>query len=66
MRTILKRVCIYPYDIALITGFTIRQSRIIHNDAKAFFKKTRIQALTVDEFSSYMKIPKELIEPFLK
>ncbi len=66
MKSIPKRVCIYPHDITLITGFTIRQSRAVHNDAKAFYKKSKIQALTVDEFSEYMKIPKELIEPFLK
>jgi hypothetical protein len=66
MKTFPKRVCIYPNDIALIMGLTVRQSRVIHSDAKDFFQKTKIQALTVDEFSSYIKIPKELIDPFLK
>ena len=65
MKTIPKRVGIYPHDIMLITGHTIRQSRIIHNDAKAFFKKNRKQILTSLELSSYLKIPLELIEPFL-
>ncbi|WP_395066763.1 hypothetical protein [Flavobacterium sp.] len=66
MKTIPNRVCIYPHDIALITGLTLRQCRNIHNDAKAFFKKTKIQPLTVDDFCSYMKIPKETVEPFIK
>lgn len=65
MKTIPKRICVYPLDIALITGQTIRQSRIIHNDAKAFFKKNRKQALTTTELSAYLKIPLEMIEPFL-
>jgi hypothetical protein len=66
MNSIPKRVCIYPHDIALIMGLTLRQSRSIHTDAKVFFKKTRIQALTIDEFSNYIKIPRELIDPFIK
>jgi hypothetical protein len=66
MKIIPKRICIYPTDIELITGLSIRQSRIIHNDAKALFKKSRKQALTIDDLSNYLKIPKELIEPFLK
>ncbi len=66
MRTIPNRICVYPYDIELLTGHTIRQSRIIYNDAKAFFKKSKKEALTINELSGFLKIPIELIEPFIK
>lgn len=65
MKKIPKRICVYPTDIVLITGYSIRQSRLVHNDAKAFYKKSKKEALTTDELANYLKIPKELIETFL-
>ena len=65
MKTPTKRLCIYPYDIALIKGVSERQSRNIFKDVKVFFKKEKHQSVSVNEFSIYSGLPLEDVEKFI-
>jgi hypothetical protein len=62
----LKRVCIYPKDIQMITGKTLRQSRTIINDIRVFFKKEKKQLVTIDEFCRYSGISRDEVDKFIQ
>ena len=58
----LKRVVIYPQDVAIITGRSDRYGRMIIKRIKEHLGKDHHQYITIKEFSAYMGIPLELIE----
>ncbi|KAB1157758.1 hypothetical protein [Flavobacterium luteum] len=60
-----RRLCIRSKDICNITGYSMKKAREIINDIKVFHKKEKHQIVTVHEFSKYMGIPVEQIEPFI-
>lgn len=53
MRKNIKRICIYPKDIQLITGKSYRQSVRILDKIKSFYKKDKHSYLTLSEFCLY-------------
>ncbi|MCG2612365.1 hypothetical protein LZZ90_12690 [Flavobacterium sp. SM15] len=57
----MKRICIYPKDIQLITGKSERQSRNILAKIKAHNNKEKHQLVTIHEFCLYMGLDPEVI-----
>lgn len=62
MKATLKRICIYPKDIQLITGKSYRQSARLAQKIKKELNKTEKDFLTVEEFCNYTGIPFEQID----
>lgn len=62
----MKRICIYPKDIQLITGKSERHSRNIIANIKKQLNKQKHQAVTIDEFCNYMGIQKEGLQQYIK
>lgn len=62
----MKRICIYAKDIQQITGKSERQSRNIIMKIRELHNKQKHQAITVDEFCSYMGINLERVMQVLK
>lgn len=56
-----KRVCIYPKDIQLITGKSYRQSTRLMHKIKGTLKKESHEYLTFMEFCDYTGIKYEQI-----
>lgn len=50
----MKRICIYPKDIARITGKSYRQSLRIYNNIKQINGKETYQLITIDELCKYL------------
>ncbi|QQD13752.1 hypothetical protein [Sphingobacterium sp. UDSM-2020] len=50
----MKRICIYPKDIARITGKSYRQSLRIYNNIKGINGKETYQLITIDELCRYL------------
>lgn len=59
------RVCIYPSDIQIIMGRTLRQSRTILQKIKTHYKKQPHQTVSTEEFSEYTGLSLELIKKFM-
>jgi hypothetical protein len=53
----LKRICMNPKDVQLITGRTERQGRRILNDIKKRLGKTENQFVTIEEFCRVKGLP---------
>ena len=49
----MDRICIYPKDIQLITGKSLRYGRLVIQRIKEECFKEKKQLVTVDEFCSY-------------
>lgn len=62
----MKRICIYAKDIQQITGKSERQSRNIIMKIRELHNKQKHQAITVDEFCSYMGINPASVMQVLK
>ena len=60
-----KRICIYPKDIAIITGKTERHGRSLLNRIKKHFNKKPHQVVSVSEFCDYMGLKQEEVQSFL-
>jgi len=58
----MRRICIYPKDIARITGKSYRQSLRIYNTIKRISGKQRHQLLSVEEVCEYLGLDKEQIK----
>jgi hypothetical protein len=54
-----KRICIYPKDIAIITGKTERYGRSLLNRIRKHFSKEPHQVVSISEFCDYMGLNKE-------
>ena len=61
----MRRIVIYPQDIALITGRSDRYGRMIIKRIKEHLGKDQYQLLTIKEFADYMSIDITLIESVL-
>jgi hypothetical protein len=57
----MKRICIYPKDIARITGKSYRQSLRIHHTIKKLNGKQPHQVVTVEELCVYLGLEKERV-----
>jgi len=62
----MRRVCIYPKDIQIITGKSERHSRNIINTIKTKLNKDKHQAVTIEEFSNYMGLKITDVEKLIK
>ncbi len=61
----LKRICIYPKDVQLITGRTERYGRKLLEKIRKHFNKEPHQFITVNEFSEYTGIDEAEIEKYI-
>lgn len=62
MKTVIKRVCIYPKDIQRITGKSYRQSTRLMQKIKRDLNKLNNEFLTIDEFCTYSGIKYEQLD----
>ncbi len=62
MKTVIKRVCIYPKDIQRITGKSYRQSTRLMQKIKRDLNKLDNEFLTIDEFCTYSGIKYEKLD----
>ena len=60
-----KRICIYPKDIAIITGKTERYGRSLLNRIRKHFDKQQHQVISVSEFCDYMGLKEDEVLDFL-
>ena len=60
------RLFLYPKDLAILTGKSIDTCREMYNHLLAVLNKTRLQGLTISEYSEYTRIPIEEIKKVLK
>jgi len=58
----MRRICIYPKDIARITGKSYRQSLRIYNTIKRIRGKQSHQLLSMEEVCEYLGLDKEQIK----
>ena len=49
----MERICIYPKDIQLITGKSLRYGRLVIQKIKEQYFKEKKQLVTVEEFCTY-------------
>ena len=63
---VMNRVCIYPKDVQWITGKSERHCRRIINNIKACYQKERYQAVTIEEFCSYMGLRVEKVREIIR
>jgi len=52
----MKRICIYPKDIQVITGKSERYGRTIISNIKKQLNKEKHQLVTIDEFCEFMDL----------
>jgi hypothetical protein len=57
----MKRLCIYPKDIQIITGRSERYGRGIIRKIKDHFEKEPHQLVTIEEFCQYMGLQEESV-----
>ena len=65
MKKIPVRLSIKTKDICNITGCSMKKARATINNIRFLHKKEKHQIVTIHEFSNYMDIPVEQIEPFI-
>ncbi len=65
MKTKIKRICIYPKDIELITGKSYRQSTRILQAVRKSLNKLQNELVTIDEFCQYSGLKIEQVEPLI-
>ncbi len=58
----LRRIVIYPQDVALITGRSDRYGRMIIKQIKEQLGKDQYQLVTIQEFADYMAIDVKQVE----
>jgi hypothetical protein len=61
-----KRICIYPKDVQLITGRSERYGRLLLAQIKNHYRKQEHQFVTIDEFCQYTGLKVEQVHPFIK
>ena len=62
----MKRICIYPKDIQIITGKSERYGRSVIKLIKEHLNKEKHQLVTIDEFCEYMGLEVNKVESFIK
>ena len=60
-----KRLFIRTKDVCNITGYSMKKAREVIKHIHCLHKKEEHQMVTIHEFSKYMDIPVEQIEPFI-
>jgi DNA polymerase III delta subunit len=65
MKTVNKRVCIYPKDIQRITGKSYRQSIRILQKIRTDLKKQENELVSIEEFCLFTSLKYELVEPLI-
>ncbi|MCX2573998.1 hypothetical protein [Pedobacter sandarakinus] len=58
----MKRVCIYPKDVSLLTGKSLRHAQMMLKNLKLLLGKNKFQYITIDEFAEYSGIDKAMVE----
>ncbi|MEZ4795958.1 MAG: hypothetical protein R2785_02205 [Flavobacteriaceae bacterium] len=62
----MKRICIYPKDVQIITGRSLRYCQELIKDIKVLLQKERHQTVTIKEFCDYMDFPFEDINDMIQ
>ena len=57
----MNRLCIYPKDIAVVTGRSERYGRNLIRKIKEHFKKEQHQVVSIQEFCEYMGLQYEVV-----
>jgi len=65
MKTPAKRICIFPKDVALVTGLSYRQSVRLLNKVRESLKKKETDFVTIEEFCSSTGLVKDQIDQFI-
>ena len=55
----MNRLCIYPNEVAIITGRSISSSRMLIRQIKDAYGKPKRQLVTIKEFCDYEGLPYE-------
>jgi len=58
----MKRVCIYPKDVSIITGKSLAQSQRVLRNLRFILNKHKDQYITFEEYANYSGIDIELIK----
>lgn len=66
MKTRTQRLCIYPKDIAKITGRSERFSRDLIQRIKLKLGKEEHQFITIEEFCHYAGLQTEMVKDLIK
>lgn len=62
----MKRICIYPKDVQVITGRSLRYCQELIKDLKVLLQKEKHQTVTIKEFCDYMDFPFEDINNMIQ
>ena len=62
----MNRMCIYPKDVQVLTGRSLRYSRYIIHEIKKKVGKQEYQVVTITEFCRYMGLPEEEVSTRLR
>ena len=62
----MKRICIYPKDIQIVTGKSERYGRNIIKMIKESLSKEKHQLVTIDEFCTFMGLEISKVEGLIK
>ena len=61
----MKRICIYPKDVQIITGRSLRYCQELIKHIKVLHNKEKHQSVTIKEFCNYMDFPFEDINDMI-
>ena len=62
----MKRICIYPKDVQIVTGKSERYGRTIINKIKEDLNKEKHQLVTIEEFFDFMGFEIGKVEVLIK
>lgn len=62
----MKRICIYPKDVQVVTGKSERYGRTIIKTIKEHLNKETHQLVTIDEFCDFMGLEISKAQGFIK
>jgi len=65
LRTMKKRICIYPQDVQIITGKSERYGRKVIKSIKDNLNKQKHQLVTIEEFCEYMGLEVDRVEALI-
>ncbi|WKK60199.1 hypothetical protein [Sphingobacterium sp. BN32] len=63
---VLKRICIYPKDIMVITGKSYRQSLRVYHKIKQHMNKTEDQHVTTSDVAKFLGLNLEKLEKVIR
>ncbi|MFC4211247.1 hypothetical protein ACFOWA_08655 [Pedobacter lithocola] len=58
----MKRVCIYPKDVSILTGKSLAQAQRVLRNLRFVLNKRKDQYITFDEYANFCGIDVELIQ----